>query len=131
MEEENILLKSLDEKANECIVKNRRKGPDFLMNLLNIFNYSTWAILLVIFAISENAGVKFFVSDNVFLEDMNLEFVNIAIKFAAVLFILSFILILLSLKRCRRRDDKIKTSIFIGEIVSFAVWMYFVFKLYF
>jgi len=129
--EDEMLLDSLEKQSKECFIKNRRKSSDFLLTLVNIFNYLVWGILLVIIAFCDNAGIKFFSMDNILIEELNLHFVNAAIKLSAILFIISFVLLMLSFKRCRRRTDKIKTSIFLGEIVSFIIWMLLVSKIYF
>jgi len=128
---DEMLLNSLKEQSQDCIVNDRRKGPDFLLTLVNVFNYLIWAILLIVMAVCEKIGLSWANYNYITLEEMNLGFVSIAIKFTAILFIISSILILLSFKRCRRRNDKIKTSIFIGEIISFGIWMYLVTKMYF
>lgn len=129
--EDEILLNSLKEKSKDCIVKDRRKGSDFLLNILNIFSFLIWGILLFIMSICEWAGIDFCDYKSIEIENINLDFVNIAINISAVLFMLSSIFILLSFKRCRRRKDKIKASMFIGEIFSFFIWMLLVTKVYF
>lgn len=129
--EDELLLKSLNENSKECVIQNRRKGPDFLLTIVNIFNFCIWAMLLIVMSICDNAGFSFFNYKNISMETMNLNFVNIALKFTAALFVVSFVLMFLSFKRCRRRTDKIKTSIFVGEIFSFVIWMCLVFKIYF
>lgn len=129
--EDEILLNSLKEKSEDCIVNDRRKGADFLLTLINIFSFCVWGILLLIMSVCDGAGIDFFEYNAISLENINLDFVHIAINISAGLFIVSCIFILLSFKRCRRRSDKLKASIFIGEILSFFIWMLLVIKIYY
>ena len=129
--EDNLLLSSLEKNSKECVVENRRKGPDFLLVLINAFCYLVWAFLLIVMSLCDGAGIAFHKINLIKLEDINISFVNIAINFSAIIFLVSWILLMLSFRRCRRRTDKIKISIFIGEIVSFMIWILLVNKVYF
>ena len=128
---EDMLLNSLNENSEDCIIKNRRKRADFLLTTINIFNYLIWAVLLVVMSLCDSAGISFSNLGYTSLDKINLYFIDMAIKISAAVFIISCILLFLSFKRCRRRSDKIKTSIFIGMIISFAIWMYLVSVIYF
>jgi len=59
MEQEDI-LKKLNESSKECVIKNRRKGPDFWLQLINLVGLIIWGGWLALFSICDRAGVKLF-----------------------------------------------------------------------
>ena len=124
------LIDSLDSQVEDCVIKNRRKGNDFILNIVNLFSYFVWGILLILPALCQKARVGISNLKYITRQNMELDFAKLALNFSIVVFVLSFTLLMLSFKRCRRRGDKIKTSLFFGEIVSFFVGVYFLLKLY-
>lgn len=117
----NDILKKLNENSNECIIKNRRKGPDFLLQVINLVGLIIWGAWLALFALCENAGVKIFNIYQPLEEVKNLNLLNVAITMAVIMFFISAGLLLISFRRTRRRSDKIKISLLISEIISFVV----------
>ena len=128
--ETNDILKKLNENSKECIIKNRRKGPDFLLQTINLVGLIIWGAWLSLFALCENAGVKIFNIMQPLEEIKNIELLNIAVTMAVVMFFISAGLLIISFKRTRRRDDKIKISLLISEVISFVVGILLLIKVY-
>jgi predicted membrane channel-forming protein YqfA (hemolysin III family) len=127
------LIKSLDKNAPEYKIKERRKGADIVIKTINFIGYSIWAIIVIIIAIIERAGTTPYILKN--LSKANAQYwdehlLNIALGFTVVLFIVCAACVVISLKRIRRRTDKIKTSLFIGELITFVIGIFLMLKLY-
>jgi len=129
METQEILEK-LNENSKECIIKNRRKGPDFWLQLINLVGLIVWGGWLCLFAICENAGIRLFDFNQRANDLSRVELLNIAIIIASTMFFVSAGLLIISLKRTRRRTDKIKITLLISEIISFVIGMLLLIKLY-
>lgn len=124
------ILEKLNENSKECIIKNRRKGPDFLLNVLNFIGIIIWFFILMLFAICEKAGVEMFDFTQKIENTNDIRILNIAIMMASILFFVSASLLIISLRRTRRKNDKIKISLLISEIISFFVGILLLVKLY-
>lgn len=124
------ILEKLNENSKECVIKNRRKGPDFLLEVVNFSGLIIWFFLLMLFAVCEKAGVEIFNFTQKIEGAKQVEWLQIAIIMAAVMFFVSATLLLVSLKRTRRKTDKIKISLLISETVSFLIGILLLFKLY-
>lgn len=124
------ILEKLNENSKECVIKNRRKGPDFLLQVVNLSGIIIWFFILMLFAVCEKAEVRIF-DFNQKLEGINqIEWSNIAIIIATVMFFVSAILLLVSLKRTRRKTDKLKISLLISEVISFFIGILLLIKIY-
>lgn len=124
------ILKRLNENSKECIIKNRRKGPDFLLQLINLVGLIIWGAWLFLFAMCDRAGIDIF-NFNQGIEDVKNEELFIGtIIMASIMFFISAILLLLSLKRTRRRTDKIKISLLASEVISFFIGILLLIKMY-
>ena len=129
MDREEI-LERLNDNARECIIKNRRKGPDFLLQIVNMIGLIIWFFFLALLSICDKAGVELF-DFHQKVDDINdVGWLNVAIIMATLMFVISAVLLLLSLKRTRRRTDKIKISLLVSEIISFFIGILLLFKLY-
>lgn len=124
------ILKKLNENSKECIIRNRRKGPDFLLQAINLVGLIIWGAWLGLFALCENAGVKIFNFSQPLEEVKNAELLNAALTMAVVMFFVSAGLLLVSFKRTRRREDKIKISLLISEVISFVIGILLLIKVY-
>lgn len=124
------ILKKLNENSKECIIKNRRKGPDFLLQFINLMGLIIWVALITVFAICEKAKIELFNFDQTKSVISNLELLNVAIIIAACMFFVSAFVLLISLKRTRRRSDKIKISLLLSETISFVIGILLLIKLY-
>jgi len=129
MEQEDI-LKKLNESSKECVIKNRRKGPDFWLQLINLVGLIIWGGWLALFSICDRAGVKLFDLNQTINDVKNVDLLNIALSMAVTMFFVSAILLLISLKRTRRKSDKIKITLLITEIVSFVIGILLLIKVY-
>jgi heme/copper-type cytochrome/quinol oxidase subunit 2 len=129
METQEILEK-LNENSKECIIKNRRKGPDFWLQFINLVGLIIWGAWLSLFALCENAGVKIFNIMQPIEEVKNVELLNVAVTMAIVMFFISAGLLIISFRRTRRRDDKIKISLLVSEVISFIVGILLLIKIY-
>lgn len=123
------ILKKLETNSKECIIKDRRKGPDFLLNVINIVGFGIWGALLILIAICDTAGVKFFSINQELEEIKNINLLNVAISMTVVMFFVSAILVMVSLKRTRRRADKIRISLLISEVILFVIGILLFIKL--
>lgn len=124
------ILKKLNQNSKECIIKNRRKGPDFLLQFINLIGLIIWAAWLALFAICEKAEIELLNFHQNKNSISNLELLNVAIIMATVMFFVSAFLLIISLKRTRRRSDKIKISLLSSEIISFVIGILLLIKLY-
>jgi len=124
------ILEKLNENSKECVIKNRRKGPDFLLEVINFSGLIVWFFILMLFAVCEKAGVEIFNLNQKIEGSKQIAWLNIAIMMAAIMFFVSALLLLASLKRTRRKNDKLKISLLISETVSFLVGILLLFKLY-
>ena len=126
----NKILEKLNENSKECIIKNRRKGPDFLLQLINICGLIVWFFMIMLFAICDKAQVKIFDFSQKIENVERIRWLNIGVSIAALMFFVSATLVLISLKRTRRKTDKIKISLLISEVVSFLIGILLLIKLY-
>lgn len=124
------ILKKLETNSKECIIKDRRKGPDFLLNVINIVGFGIWGALLILIAICDTAGIKFFNINQELEEIKNINLLNVAISMTVVMFFVSAILVMVSLKRTRRRADKIRISLLISEVILFIIGILLLVKLH-
>lgn len=129
MEQQDI-LKKLNENSKECVIKNRRKGPDFWLQLINLVGLIIWGGWLALFSICDRAGVKLFDFNQTIDDVKNVDLLNIALGMAVTMFFVSAILLLISLKRTRRKSDKIKITLLITEIISFVIGILLLIKIY-
>ena len=129
MDTEKILEK-LNDNAKECVIKNRRKGPDFLLQIINLAGIIIWFFLLMLWSLCDKAGVRIFDFSQKIESYNDVKWLNIATTMSATMFVISAILLLLSFKRSRRRTDKIKISLLISEMIFFIVGILLLFKLY-
>lgn len=129
MEQQDI-LKRLNENSKECVIKNRRKGPDFWLQLINLVGLIIWGGWLALFSICDRAGVNLFDFNQTIDDVKNGDLLNIALGMAVTMFFVSAILLLISLKRTRRKSDKIKISLLITEIISFVIGILLLIKMY-
>lgn len=123
------ILKKLNENSKECIIKNRRKGPDFWLQLINLVGLISWGAWLVLFSICESAGIELFNFGQSAQEIKNIELFDMAIIMASIMFFVSAVLLIISLKRSRRKTDKIKISLLATEIISFTVGILLLIKM--
>lgn len=128
--EKNEILEKLNENSKECIIENRRKGPDFLLQLVNLSGLIIWFFLLTLFSACDKAGVEIFNFSQKIEGQKDIEWLNVAFIMATIMFFVSAILLLFSLKRTRRKNDKIKISLLISEVISFFIGILLLFKLY-
>lgn len=127
------LVESLDKNAPEYKIKERRKGKDIIIKIINFIGYSIWAVIVIIIAMIETAGTTPYILKN--LSRANIQpwdkgLLNIALGFTVVLFGICVSCVIISLKRTRRRTDKIKISLFIGELITFLIGIFLMLKLY-
>jgi len=123
------MLNKLNENSKECIIKNRRKGPDFWLQLINLVGLISWGSWLSLFSICESAGIELFNLGQSAQEIKNIELFDMAIIMASIMFFVSAVLLIISLKRSRRKTDKIKISLLITEIISFTVGILLLIKM--
>lgn len=124
------IQRKLNENSKECIIVNRRKGPDAILQIVNLMGLIICIGWISLIAICEKAEVYLFnleqKKDNV----GDMELLNIAMALAIVMFFLSAGLLLISLKRTRRRGDKIKISLLASEVISFVIGILLLVKFY-
>ena len=124
------ILEKLNENSKECVIKNRRKGPDFLLQVVNLSGIIIWFFILMLFAVCEKAEVRIFDFNQKLEGIKQIEWSNIAIIMATIMFFVSALLLLLSLRRTRRKTDKLKISLLISEVISFFIGILLLIKLY-
>lgn len=124
------ILEKLNENAKECIIKNRRVGPDILLQIINFCGLTIWGSWLILIAICDKAGAKI-LDINQKIEDVkDVNLLNVALVMASFMFFISAGLLIVSLKRTRRRTDKIKISLLVSEIISFLIGILLIIKMY-
>ena len=123
------ILKRLNENSKECIIKNRRRGPDIWLQIVNLAGLIIWGGWLALWALCEKAEIQIFNLNQKAREIMNAELLNIAIIIYVIMFFISAGLLLISLKRTRRRNDKIKISLLASEIISFVIGILLLIKI--
>ena len=132
----NLIKKSLEKDSTEvCVPIERRKGNDGLITFINIISFSVWAILLMIFALISKAGQSIgnIERNNLLWADIsfwNKEILNLALIMTVVCFFVCTICILLNCLRNKRRTDKIKKPLIIGELTCFVIGIFLIFKLF-
>lgn len=124
------ILERLNKNSKECVIKNRRKGPDFLLQVVNVSGIIIWFFVLMLFAICEKAEVRIFDFNQKIEGIKQAEWSNIAIIMATIMFFVSATLLLLSLKRTRRKTDKLKISLLVSEVISFLIGILLLIKIY-
>ena len=129
METQDI-LKKLNENSKECIIQNRRKGPDFLLQIINLVGLIIWGGWLSLLAICDKAGIRLFDFEQKAKDIRDINLLNIALVMAVIMFFISACLLIISLKRTRRRNDKIKISLLTSEIISFVIGISLLIKMY-
>lgn len=132
----NLIKKSLEkDKTEVCVPVERRKGHDGIMVFINIISFSVWAILLMIFALISKAGQSIgnIERNNLLWADIsfwNKEMLNLALIMTFVCFFVCSICIILNLLRHKRRTDRIKKPLIIGELTCFIVGVFLILKLF-
>lgn len=124
------ILERLNENSKECVIKNRRKGPDFLLQVVNMSGIIIWFFVLMLFAVCEKAEVRIFDFNQKIERIKQVEWSNIAIVMATIMFFVSAALLLISLKRTRRKTDKLKISLLVSEVISFLIGILLLIKMY-
>ena len=132
----NLIKKSLEKDKTDVIVPiERRKGKDFRLKFINIMCFIIWTILFIIIAIIEKAGVSFaYIAENDLLW-VNIAFwkanlLNAAFICTIICIIICSLCIILNFTRLKRRSDRIKKSLIVGELFCFIIGIFLIFKLY-
>jgi len=129
----NLIKKSLESKAEEVYVpKERRKGEDGILKFINLFSFTAWGFLLLLFAIITEAreSISDIQESQVSVEFWNEEYLQIALIPTVICILVCTITIILNLMRNRRRSDSIKITLIIYEVIAFAMGIFLILKLY-
>ena len=124
------ILEKLNENSKECIIKNRRKGPDFWLQFINLIGLIIWGGWLALFAVCESAEIRLFDFNQKANDLGKVELLNVAFSMATIMFFVSASLLIISLKRTRRKTDKIKITLLISEVISFIIGILLLVKMY-
>lgn len=124
------ILERLNQNSKECVIKNRRKGPDFLLQVVNLSGVIIWFFVLTLFAICERAELRMLDFNQKIESISQVKWTNVGIVMATIMFFVSAALLLLSLKRTRRKTDKLKISLLISEVISFFIGILLLIKIY-
>lgn len=134
MSDDAKLIRSLEEKAGKFKIVERRHKKDNLLQIINFAAFYVWVLFFVILCVLEKAGnrsIGFIVKDELVVkEGFNIEMLDVALKFSVALFFICTTCFLISLKRTRRRTDKIKISFFICQVVTFLLGIFLLYKIY-
>lgn len=132
----NLIKKSLDQNEKEVIIpENRRKGNDGILQFINLMCILIWGALFIIVAIITKAGKSMkYISENGLLWlpsefwEINLLKVSLIVTIACIC--ICTMTIILNFTRHRRRTDRIKRSLIIGEILAFIIGIFLILKLF-
>ncbi|MBP3285158.1 MAG: hypothetical protein J6M02_06640 [Clostridia bacterium] len=132
----NLLKKSLESNGEEIrIPKERRKGEDGILKFINFVSFTVWGVIFILFAIITKAGVSvayirehqlLWVSSDFWFKD----YLRIALNLTIVCLVICTFSIILNFTRNRRRNDRIKKSIIVYEIMAFIIGIFLILKLY-
>lgn len=130
-----LIVKSLENTKEELVPKERRKGEDNLLKIVNLLSFLVWGILFVVIAIIDKAGrglayIKYqdlFWASSSFWREHLLE---TALTVTIICIAVCTISVILNFMRHRRRTDRIKRSIILCELLTFIVGIFLIFKLY-
>jgi len=132
----NLIKKSLEKNKTEVYVPvERRKGQDSILKFINLMCFFSWGIIFIILSLIEKAGKSI---SNIINNDLlwiqkefwNVNLLEIAFVITVICSVVCTTCIILNLKRCRRRTDKIKKSLVFCELICFAVATFLIWKLY-
>jgi len=132
----NLIKKSLEkDKTEVCVPIERRKGNDGLITFINVISFSVWGVILIIFALISKAGknIANIERNNLLWADSsfwNKEMLNLALTITLICFFICSICIILNFLRHKRRTDRIKKPLIIGELTCFIVGVFLIFKLF-
>ncbi|MBE5812282.1 MAG: hypothetical protein E7314_01330 [Clostridiales bacterium] len=124
------ILEKLNENSKEFVIKNRRKGPDFLLQFINFVGLIIWFFLIMLFSVCDKAGVEFFNFSQNIESVEKIKWLNFGLVMSSIMFFVSAVLLLISFRRTRRKTDKIKISLLVSEMISFFIGIILLIKLY-
>lgn len=134
MSDNEKLIHSLDEKAGKFKIVERRKRKDNLLQIINFACFYVWALFFLALCIVEKAGnrsIGYIFKEQIKIKDgFDTQMLYIALRFSVILFFVCVVCFFVSLKRTRRRTDKIKISFFICELVTFLLGIFLLYKIY-
>ena len=132
----NLIKKSLEkDKTEVCVPVERRKKSAGILTFINLMSFVIWSVLIIILAIISKAGKSI---TNIEQNDLlwadisfwNKELLNMALVMTLISFFICTACIILNFTRHRRRTDRIKKPLIIGEIISFIIGIFLILKLY-
>ena len=129
----NLIKKSLEKNKTDVYVPvERRKRADGRLNFLTFICIVVWAFIFIMIALVTKAGDVFFVINRGWmllfkLEFWNIEFLKLAFITATICFSICTFGIILNFTRKKRRTDKIKKSLILGEMISSFIIIFFIF----
>lgn len=132
----NLIKKSLEKDKQDLYIPiERRKGNDARLTFINFMCILLWAAVLVIIAIMEKASRSIRAinkSDFLWITSKfwDTELITVALVIAVVCIFICTICIMLNSTRHRRRNDRIKRSLILCEIICFIIGFFLSIKLY-
>lgn len=132
----NLIKKSLEkEKSDVYIPVERRRGPDGVINFLNLMCFLIWGAFCAVLAIIEKAGKNFanIERNDLLWADVNfwqVDLLKIAFFSTIGCMFICLICIILNFTRLKRRTDKIKKALVVCEMVFLIIAVFLILKLY-
>ena len=132
----NLIKKSLEKNNKDVYVPvERRKGNDGILNFINLICFLIWGAMFIIFSLIVKAGRSVaYISKNDLLwlssTFWRTNLLNIALFVTIGSIVVCTICIILNFTRHRRRTDRIKKSLIIGEAVCFIIGIFLILKLF-
>lgn len=121
---ENIDKQELEKKGP--INADVRRGPDFILRLIDILSICLWGFIIINFAIillAKPVGETFF--DRLFevtvYEYWNIQLLSFALILSFIQFLVSIFSLFLNSKRLKRKGDRIRISIVVSTFVSLFI----------
>jgi len=132
----NLIKKSLEKDKTEVYIPiERRKGKDIRLKFINLMCFLVWTMLFIILAIIEKAGRSItHITENDLLwrssSFWKVNLLNVALYITIGCMLTCFICILLNFTRYKRRNDRIKKSLIIVEVLCFIIAIFLGLKLF-
>lgn len=132
----NLIKKSLEQNAGEVVIPpERRKSEDKVLHFINYMSVLLWLGLVgtFILIIKSGGNITNIVENNLLFMDLSfwkIKLLKISLIMTAMCVCIGIIGIVLNFSRHKRRSDRIKRSLIIGEILSFCIGIFLVIKLF-
>ncbi len=132
----NLIKKSLEkDKTDVYVPLERRKGPDGILNIINLMCFLIWGALFIIISVIVKAGESVaYIKNNDLLwlasNFWNLDLLKIAFFMTVSCIFVCTISIILNFTRNKRRSDRIRKSLIFCEFGCFIVAIFLMLKIY-